>query len=146
MNSFKPIDFFIHPLPLIAVVLTAVNDHYFKYQFPGLLTGKLSDFTGLFYFPLFVCAMVVLLMRLYRKDFVFNRGLLLTAIILTDVVFCLFKLNSGVKDLFVQWFSQYVFTIAVDSDPTDLIALSVSLLCYFFGGRFFETKTIAEQK
>lgn len=143
VNSFKPIHFFIHPLPLFAVVLTAVNDHYFKYLYPGLLTGKLSDFTGLFYFPLFVCALVVVVMRLIRKDFVFNRGLLLTAIILTDVVFCVMKLNSGFKDLFVQWFSHYVFTIAVYSDSTDLIALSVSLLCYFFGARFFAAKTIA---
>lgn len=137
MNSFKPIHFFIHPLPLLAVVLTAVNDHYLKYQFPGILTGKLSDFTGLFYFPLFVCAIVVLLVRLFRKDFVFNRGILLAAIVLTDIVFCIMKLNSAAKDLFVQWFSDHVFTIAVASDATDLIALSASLVCYFFGRKFF---------
>ncbi len=140
MNSFKPIHFFIHPLPLLAVVLTAVNDHYLKYQFPGMITGKLSDFTGLFYFPLFLCAVVVLLVRLFRKDFVFNRGLLLTAIVLTDAVFCVMKLNSAVKDLFVQWFSDHVFAIAITSDPTDLIALSISLACYFFGRRFFITE------
>lgn len=144
MNSFKPIDFFIHPLPLFAVVLTAVNDHYLKYQFSGILTGKLSDFTGLFYFPLFLCAIIVLLVRLVQKDFVFNRGLLLVAIVLTDVVFCVMKLNSSFKDLFVQWFSDHVFAIAVTSDPIDLIALSASLVCYFFGRRFFENKTIAE--
>lgn len=144
MNSFKPIDFFIHPLPLLAVVLTAVNDHYLKYQFPGMITGKLSDFTGLFYFPLFLCAVVVLLVRLFRKDFVFNRGLLLGSIILTDAIFILMKMHAGVKDLFVQWFSDHVFAIAVTSDPTDLIALSVSLACYFFGRRFFENKIIVE--
>lgn len=144
MNSFKPIHFFIHPLPLLAVVLTAVNDHYLKYQYPGMITGKLSDFTGLFYFPLFLCAIVVLLVHLKRKDFVFNRGLLFATIIMTDVVFCLIKLNSSVKDLFVQWFSKYVFTIAVANDATDLIALSASLACYLFGRRFFEGKTIAE--
>lgn len=144
MSSYKPIHFFIHPLPLLAVVLTAVNDHYLKYQYPGMITGKLSDFTGLFYFPLFLCALVVLLVRLKRKDFVLNRGLLITAIIMTDVVFCIIKLNSSVQDLFVQWFSKYVFTIAVTNDPTDLIALSASLVCYFFGCRFFEVKTIAE--
>lgn len=144
MSSFKPIHFFIHPLPLLAVVLTAVNDHYLKYQYPGMLTGKISDFTGLFYFPLFICAFVVLLVRLKRKDFVFNRGLLLTAIIMTDVVFCLIKLNLSVQAAFVQWFSKYVFTIAVTNDPTDLIALSASLACYLFGRRFFEVKTIAE--
>lgn len=119
------------------MVLTAVNDHYLKYQFPGMLTGKLSDFAGLFYFPLFLCAIAVLLVRLFQKDFVFNRGLLLAAIVLADVVFCIMKLNSAVKDIFVQWFSGHAFAIAVTSDPTDLIALSASLVCYFFGRRFF---------
>ncbi|AZZ37968.1 hypothetical protein CIK05_14535 [Bdellovibrio sp. qaytius] len=144
MNSFKPIHFFIHPVPLAAVVLTAVNDHFLKYQYPGLITGKLSDFTGLFYFPLFVCAIVVLVVRLYRKDYVFNRRLLITALVATDVVFCLFKLNSALKSLFVDWFSHQVFTIAVASDATDLIALSASVACYYFASRFFEVKTIAE--
>jgi len=124
-------------MPLLAVVLTAVNDHYLKYQWPGMITGKFSDFTGLFYFPLFLSAIIVLLVRLVRKDFVFNHALLLTAIVLTDAVFILMKMNSGFKDLFVQWFSDHVFTIAVTSDPTDLIALSASLACYFFGRRFF---------
>ncbi len=144
MNSFKPIHFFIHPLPLLAVVLTGVNDHYLKYQFAGMITGKLSDFTGLFYFPLFLCAVVVLLVRLFRKDFVFNRGLLLAAIVFTDVVFCIMKLNANIKDLFVQWFSNHVFAIVVTSDPTDLVAVSASLACYFFGRRFFENRTTAE--
>jgi hypothetical protein len=146
MKSFKPIHFFIHPLPLLAVLLTAVNDHYLKYQFPGFITGKLSDFAGLFYFPLFISAMVVLLVRLYQKEYVFNRRLLLVVIVLTDVIFCLLKLNQQAKSLFVSWFSQNVFSIAVTSDVTDIIALSASAGCYFFARQFFETnqETIAE--
>jgi hypothetical protein len=41
-----------HPLPLATVLLLAVNDHLLKARWPGLLTGKLSDFAGLFFFPL----------------------------------------------------------------------------------------------
>lgn len=142
MSSFKPLHFFIHPLPLLAVVLTAVNDHYLKYQYPGFITGKLSDFTGLFFFPLFLCALIVLAVRLFRKDYVFNRNLLITVIILTDVIFCLMKLNSDFKNLFVGGFSNRVFLIAVESDPTDLVALSASVACYYFASRYFENRTI----
>lgn len=144
MSTFKPIHFFIHPLPLIAVVLTAVNDHYLKYQYPGVITGKLSDFMGLFYFPLFLCAVLVLTVQIVKKDLVFNRKLLVTSIIFTDVIFCLMKLNSEFKNLFVNWFSNQFFTIAVVSDPTDLVALVASVGCYCFASRYFKEKTIVE--
>ena len=125
-------------------MLTGVNDHYLKYQYPGFITGKLSDFTGLFYFPLFICAVAVLAVRLVTKDFVFNRALLISSIVFTDVIFCLMKLNSNFKDVFVSWFSNRFFSIAVISDPTDLVALVASVACYYFASRYFELKTIAE--
>ena len=125
-------------------MLTGVNDHYLKYQYPGFITGKLSDFTGLFYFPLFICAVIVLVIRLFRKDYVINRALLITTIVVTDVIFCLMKLNSNFKDIFVSWFSNRFFSIAVVSDPTDLVALVASVACYYFASRFFEEKIIAE--
>lgn len=140
MKSFKPIDFFIHPLPLLAVVLTAVNDHYLKYKYPNFLTGKISDFAGLFYFPLFISAVVVLSIRLFQKDYVFNARLLTVMILLTDMIFCGLKLNQTAKDFFVNWFSKHLFSITVTSDATDLIALSASVACYFFARQFFETK------
>lgn len=140
MNNFKPIHFFIHPLPLLAVVLTAVNDHYLKYQYPGFITGKLSDFTGLFYFPLFIAAVVVLVVRIFNKKFVFNRALLLYVITVTDIIFCVFKLNPEANAVFVKWFSENIFLISAVSDPTDLIALVSSVGCYYFGCKFIEAE------
>jgi len=32
----------------LSVVFLILNDHLFKYVFPGLITGKLSDFAGIF--------------------------------------------------------------------------------------------------
>ena len=48
----------LHPLPLAAIALTALNDHLLKGSgaLPGWLTGKLSDFAGLFFFPIAVVA------------------------------------------------------------------------------------------
>jgi hypothetical protein len=47
-----------HPVPLLAVLLLAVNDHLLKGSgvLPGTVTGKLSDFAGLFFFPLLLAA------------------------------------------------------------------------------------------
>lgn len=48
--------------PLAAVALLAANDHLLKGSglLPGWLTGKLSDFAGLFFFPLLLSALVAL--------------------------------------------------------------------------------------
>ncbi len=35
----------------MAIVVTAINDHFLKAACPGALTGKISDFGGLFFFP-----------------------------------------------------------------------------------------------
>ena len=42
----------VHPASLGAVCCLLVNDHVLKGRAPALLTGKLSDFAGLFFFPL----------------------------------------------------------------------------------------------
>lgn len=36
----------VHPLTVASVVLLAVNDHWLKAQWPGMVTGKLSDVAG----------------------------------------------------------------------------------------------------
>ena len=45
---------FFRPIFLISVFLLIVNDLYLKYEYHNYLTGKLSDFAGLFAFPYFL--------------------------------------------------------------------------------------------
>lgn len=45
-----------HPLSLLAVGLLLLNDHLLKHIAPSVLTGKLSDFAGLFFFPFLAAA------------------------------------------------------------------------------------------
>lgn len=47
----------LHPLPLLAIAVLCLNDHVFKAHFGSVWTGKLSDFAGLAYFPLFLQAL-----------------------------------------------------------------------------------------
>lgn len=46
----------LSPLFLFSLIVLLLNDHYLKAQFHNFLTGKLSDFAGLFIFPLFFAA------------------------------------------------------------------------------------------
>jgi hypothetical protein len=57
-----PADGLLHPVSVAAVVVLLANDHVWKALSPGWATGKLSDFAGLAFFPLFlVGALEVLL-------------------------------------------------------------------------------------
>ena len=40
------------PVFVLALVVLVLNDHVFKQAWPGLVTGKLSDFAGLVVAPL----------------------------------------------------------------------------------------------
>ena len=48
----------IHPWSLFALFALACNDHWYKGLGPVWLTGKLSDFAGLFYFPFLVILLI----------------------------------------------------------------------------------------
>jgi hypothetical protein len=49
-----------HPLSWISIGLLLLNDHVLKFTKPGILTGKLSDFAGLFFFPFLVALILSL--------------------------------------------------------------------------------------
>ena len=54
MNQSQPKNLIYGKLFLISVILLLLNDFYLKYHFHNYLTGKLSDFVGLFAFPYFI--------------------------------------------------------------------------------------------
>jgi hypothetical protein len=45
-----------HPATWISIVLLLINDHMLKNMYPSWLTGKLSDFAGIFFLPFIVAA------------------------------------------------------------------------------------------
>ena len=42
----------LHLWTIAAIVILFINDQYLKYAYPSWLTGKLSDFAGLIFFPI----------------------------------------------------------------------------------------------
>lgn len=52
----RRLDLLARPATIAALVLLAVNDHVLKAAFGGVVTGKLSDFAGLYLFAVFCIA------------------------------------------------------------------------------------------
>ncbi len=126
---------FARPLVICALALLIVNDHLLKAAYPGLVTGKLSDFAGLVFFPLLLAAAC--------EQLGVRRGMqtIVVAVIATGIVFAAIKLSPGAGDLYrhavaaLQWpFRAAHALLAGDAmprlgrahlaaDPTDLVAL-----------------------
>ncbi|MCP4580716.1 MAG: hypothetical protein GY839_03815 [candidate division Zixibacteria bacterium] len=53
-----------NPIFLLALALLLLNDHLLKAAYPGWLTGKLSDFAGLFVMAVFAYAVMSAINRL----------------------------------------------------------------------------------
>jgi hypothetical protein len=138
------IDFFVSPLPLMAVILMAVNDHFFKYVYHSAFTGKLSDFLGLFFFPLLLAAAVSLFQNYLRRPsevWLLNSNRLLACIAISSLVFVTLKVHTPSRDLVVELFQLFGVRIQILQDKTDLIALTSNVPCYFFGRRFFKSSS-----
>ncbi|RYZ89479.1 MAG: hypothetical protein EOP04_06720 [Proteobacteria bacterium] len=123
-----------HPMVLAALVLLLLNDHVFKQSsYAGFLTGKISDFAGLFFFPFFV-ADVLQLKR--------NEGFGLICV-MTGLGFMALKLSTEFRDAYVFFHQSLGVHSKVVLDASDLWALLVLPLAVWFectlsqkGGRF----------
>src|SRR5262245_37588888 len=110
----------VHPAPLAAVGLLALNDHFFKGSglLPGAVTGKLSDFAGLFFFPLLLASIARgASLALRGRDVEDRRSLAAAVALATALGFAAVKLLPAVNDLVARTWGAMVM------DPTDLIAL-----------------------
>ncbi|HEV7329775.1 MAG TPA: hypothetical protein VGN63_01945 [Flavisolibacter sp.] len=101
----------LHPLFIGSLLILLLNDFWAKYAYPGMLTGKLSDFAGLMVLPVF-CR--VLFPALSNKIILIG----------TALFFAWWKspLSQPLIN-FINEYSQWKVQRVVDY--TDLIALSV---------------------
>jgi hypothetical protein len=115
---------FTRALPVAAMALVALNDHVLKGAglLPGWLTGKLSDFAGLYFAPLLVAELWTLARPTPEARAVLRRvlwaaggfGLLFTAI----------KTSPEAGALYDTFCSALLRRPARNTvDPTDLMAL-----------------------
>lgn len=138
MTSPTPGGGLLHPGALVAVGVLVLNDHFLKAAFPGFVTGKLSDFAGLAFFPLFLQAGMEWL------GAPVSRRVLLASCVATAAVF------AGVKTVPVMHTAYEVGLgllqlpfralaggsggrVALQMDATDLIALPAVGLAWWWG-------------
>jgi hypothetical protein len=116
-----------HPLWLASLVLLVANDHFFKGSglLPGWLTGKLSDFAGLFVAP----ALLGVLAR------VRSRHALVLVHVAVGFGFAAFELSSELAAAADVGYRVAGFRWQQWSDPTDLLALFVLPAAFVFAAR-----------
>jgi hypothetical protein len=109
----------------LAVALLVVNDHVLKTAFPSWITGKLSDFAGLFVFPLLLIALLSLIVpRWLRPDRVGQA-----AFVITGLWFGAVKTLPAANRLTGQLIGAALGggPLQIALDPTDLMALLMLL-------------------
>ncbi len=128
---------FLHPVPLAALLILVANDWWFKGSgwMPSLITGKLSDFAGLLFFPLLLTAMFdsaalgLHRLGLHRTgrplDFTLRRYKLAIAIASTALVFALIKVSPSCNELMIESLAGVGIPARIVLDPTDLFALPI---------------------
>ncbi|MCL9807381.1 hypothetical protein NAT51_17775 [Flavobacterium amniphilum] len=114
------------PLFLLGLVLLITNDLYFKYAFPGKITGKLSDFAGLFIFPYFFSVFFV-----RQAKYIY---------IATGLFFIYWKLEISQPFIdFISAMTNLRFYRTVDF--TDLFALHILPFSYHYYRKETQTST-----
>lgn len=143
LRHYLGVAYFIHPLPLTAVAILILNDRYLKAAYPSAVTGKLSDVAGLFFFPLFLCALIGLSANVVtgRRENIYwiNRPLLVSAILFTAALFTCVKIWPPATELYLKFVLVLGFPSQVTFDPSDLWSLLVLPFTYVFGNRFIES-------
>lgn len=109
LQSFTTLPF------LLCLGILLLNDFYLKEAFHNALTGKLSDFCGLYIFPIFWSAFFP-----NKKREIY---------VLTALLFVLWK--SPFSQAFIDLFSSYIYHISRVVDISDLWALWVLPFSYF---------------
>ncbi len=111
-----------HPLTLLSIAILLLNDHVLKVVSPSWLTGKLSDFAGLFFFPFIVAAGLSLALAKFNLSRQ-RIGQIVFGIV--AIWFTLLKTSPLVNSLTAQLASLFIGApTRLILDWTDLFALA----------------------
>ena len=118
-----------HPVILTGIFLVAVNDHILKQSvLAGAVTGKLSDFAGLFFFPF----LLLDLFSLRRRHWQDSTALFLGAAGFTGFAFVALKCSHEARALYQSLYGLMDIRVRVVPDLTDLSALIMLPLAALF--------------
>jgi hypothetical protein len=123
----------LHPVSVLALMLLLLNDQVLKSAWPGMLTGKLSDFAGLALAPPFITVTLALLVPRLAVRVVAG-----SATVVVGTTFALVKTTAvGAAAASAAW-SWAWGPSTVLRDPTDLLALPALALSWWAFGQVRE--------
>ena len=144
-----PVTLLFRPAPLLALVLLVANDQWAKSSglFPSLITGKLSDFAGLFLAPLLV--VTILNMGVSAIDRQLGAASALRSPSMTQIavlcaaiaaLFTSLQVNVRAAELYADVMGAVSFwstapRVPPTPDPTDLVALVAVAGAFFYARR-----------
>lgn len=107
---------------LTATALVFINDHFLKgSKFPSILTGKISDFCGLFFFPFLIYDFLVMSKLINEKKLASFLAISLT----TGIFFTTIKVSSAANAMMVSLYTILGLRAKICLDSDDLCALIV---------------------
>ncbi|HAN77051.1 MAG TPA: hypothetical protein DCQ31_04375 [Bacteroidales bacterium] len=116
-----------HPLFIVSLLILILNDFVLKAYYPNVITGKLSDFAGLFIFPI----MILLLFKdANSKRF---QIIIFTVVAISFIIWKVLPIDS-----FLEKINTLIpFAPSRTKDFSDLIALIVLPLSYMFNNSWY---------
>lgn len=134
---------FTRALPVAAMVLVALNDHVLKGAglLPGWLTGKLSDFAGLYFAPLLVAELWMFARPSPLPRVPVHR--VVWAALGFGVLFTAIKTSASADVLYESALSALLRRPASNTvDPTDLVALVMLAVAVWDARRLMRRGTL----
>jgi hypothetical protein len=139
-----PVGEAMHPITLLAVVVLIVNDWILKphwhdaSRLGDLVTGKLSDLSGLVFAPVVLTAAIGLVLavaaRLGAKvDPYLTQRRLVLSIAATGIVFAAVKISPDAAEFLAHALSHLGRHASIYLDRTDLLCLPALAVAYWIG-------------
>ncbi len=122
---------FFSTAPLAAIALLTANDHVFKAAFHNTITGKLSDFAGCFFLPLYVSAVLT-----WFTTWPLERRMWVGSIV-TLGIFVPVSVSRAAADFVCRLIELAAVPLGlgaqrIASDPTDLVAVPMICLAVLY--------------
>lgn len=127
-----------HPTTWVSIAVLLINDHILKNLCPSFLTGKLSDFAGLFFFPFIVALGLSLILARFKFS---TRNIGIIAFVSVAIWFTLIKTVQPINSLATQ----ITLLLGIPSrfilDSTDVIAVSIMFPAWLIWGKYQPVKS-----
>ena len=140
-----------HPVILVLLFLWILNDHVLKAMFGNMLTGKISDFSGVAILPLALVGAYECACAALSKSPRFRHEVLVTSLLMTGVFMAGINLSASLAATFsfglgvAQWPARAVWHLCTSGslpqivsvhhtmDPSDLYSLSALVVPFYLG-------------